>query len=84
MRETADTAFPSDSRVIDRDTDVSSDDDKKQKFGPLTGEEWLELDTWAFQELPRHAYDMFRKVVESHNVPIDHWHDNKKPDAPDG
>lgn len=84
MRETADAAFPSVSRVTDRDTDVSSDDNKKQQYGPLTGEQWLELDHWAFQELPRHAYDLFKKVVESHNVPIDRWHDGKDKDASDG
>ena len=81
MCESVDAAFPSAGRAIDRDTDVSSDDNKKQQYGPLTGEQWLELDHWAFQELPRHAYELFRTVVKSHNVPIDRWHDGKEPDA---
>ena len=84
MREPADAAIDSVSRVIDRDTAVSSNDNKKQQYGPLTGEQWLELDHWAFQELPRHAYDLFRKVVESHDVPIDRWHDGREADATDG
>ncbi len=75
MRETADAAYRTVGRVIDRGTDVSTNDNKQQQYGPLTGEQWLELDHWAFQELPRHAYDLFRKLVESHGVPVDDWHD---------
>lgn len=75
MRESAEADCRSVSRVIDRDADVNSDEEKKQQYGPLTGEEWLELDQWAFQELPRHAYDLFKKIADSHKVPVDRWHD---------
>lgn len=44
-----------------------------RRFGPLTGREWLELDHWAFQELPRREYAAFRRLASHHRVPIDGW-----------
>lgn len=84
MRETADAADRSAGLVNERDTALSGNDSRKQQYGPLTGEQWLELDHWAFQELPRHAYDLFKKVVDSHDVPIDRWHGGKEADGRDG
>ena len=50
--------------------------DNGKPLGPLTAGEWLELDHWSFQELPRHAYALFRKLLDAHEVPVDDWHDN--------
>ncbi|MGE0746187.1 MAG: hypothetical protein AB7K86_13105 [Rhodospirillales bacterium] len=44
-----------------------------RQFGPLTGREWLELDHWAFQELPRREYAAFRRLASHHRVPIEGW-----------
>jgi hypothetical protein len=52
-----------------------SADEAKKMFGPLNGMEWLELDLWAFQELPPAAYNSLRKLYEFHNVPIIDWLD---------
>lgn len=45
-----------------------------RKFGPLRGTEWLELDHWAFQELPREEYSLFLQILKYHKVPLDTWH----------
>ena len=54
-------------------TERESDDGKKESYGPLTTVEWLDLDHWAFQELPRETYSLFERLLAYHQVPIREW-----------
>ena len=42
-------------------------------YGPLSGREWLDLEMWAFQELPRRSYAAFARLRDHHGVPIEAW-----------
>lgn len=57
--------------------------DNEKSIGPLTAKEWLELDHWSFQELPRHAYALFTKLLDAHKVPIERWHSQDAADGPE-
>ncbi len=56
-----------------KDTKTKVASDMKKKYGPLRGSEWLELDQWAFQELPRKAYALFQQIADYHKVPVKDW-----------
>ena len=59
--------------------------DAAAQFGPLRGTDWLELDHWAFQELPRGSYALFERIVRYHGVPVSSWlrrQDGGKSEAP--
>ena len=45
------------------------DPQNQQLIGPLSEEEWRNLDNWAFQEFPRDAYESFRKIWDYHMKP---------------
>jgi hypothetical protein len=49
------------------------DPEMARNYGPLSGREWLELDHWAFQELPRREYAALCRVAAHHGVPISRW-----------
>ena len=66
---------------IRREAGVRQANDNEKPFGPLTAKEWLELDHWSFQELPRDAYALFAKLVDAHAVPIERWHDAQAADG---
>lgn len=62
---------------MDNFNDGSSRKSEKElqtRYGPLKGHEWLELDNWAFQELPKAAYKLLQKIYRHHKVPIAKWH----------
>ncbi|MFO1188637.1 MAG: hypothetical protein U1E97_03375 [Alphaproteobacteria bacterium] len=58
-----------------RSTNARKDD--KEKFGPLTKAEWVELDSWVFQEVPENVYGLFERVWQHFGVPMEDWLDKK-------
>lgn len=64
-------------RTGKRDASLSAawEADMARHYGPLTGREWLELDHWAFQEMPRRDYAAFCRLAAHHGVPLHAWLD---------
>lgn len=52
--------------------------DSKEKFGPLTKTEWVELDSWVFQEVPENVYGLFERVCQHFSVPMEEWLESEK------